>query len=86
MAMSKARTGRSKLEVMHPDAAGIDVGGSMHFVAVPNEAAEQSVRQFGVYTRDLQAMADWLQECGVKIVAIPACSAISGRWRCLNTP
>jgi hypothetical protein len=27
MAMSKARTGRSKLEVMHPDAAGIDVGG-----------------------------------------------------------
>jgi hypothetical protein len=31
-------------------------------VAVPNEAAEQSVRQFGVYTRDLQAMADWLQE------------------------
>ena len=70
MAMSKARTGRSKLEVMHPDAAGIDVGGSMHFVAVPNEAAEQSVRQFGVYTRDLQAMADWLQECGVKIVAM----------------
>ena len=70
MAMSKARTGRSKLEVMHPDAAGIDVGGSMHFVAVPNEAAEQSVRQFGVYTRDLQAMSDWLQECGVKIVAM----------------
>jgi transposase len=70
MASSKAKTGRSKLEVMHPDAAGIDVGGSMHFVAVPNEAAEQSVRQFGVYTRDLHAMADWLQACGVKIVAM----------------
>ena len=70
MATSKAKAGRSKLEVMHPDAAGIDVGGSMHFVAVPNEAAEQSVRQFGVYTRDLHAMADWLQACGVKIVAM----------------
>jgi hypothetical protein len=70
MATSKAKTGRSKLEVMYPDAAGIDVGGSMHFVAVPNEAAEQSVRQFGVYTRDLHAMADRLQACGVTIVAM----------------
>jgi len=70
MATSKGKTGRSKLEVMHPDAAGIDVGGAMHCVAVPNEAAEQSVRQFGVYTRELDAMADWLQACGVKIVAM----------------
>ena len=70
MATSKAKASRSKLEVMHPDAAGIDVVGSMDFVAVPNEAAEQSVRQFGVYTRDLHAMADWLQACGVKIVAM----------------
>jgi transposase len=28
------------------------------------------VRHFGVYTRDLHAMADWLQACGVKIVAM----------------
>lgn len=70
MATSKPRAGRPKLEVMYPDAAGIDVGGSSHYVAVPNHAAEESVRKFGCYTRDLNALADWLQECGVKIVAM----------------
>jgi transposase len=70
MVMIKPKVGRSKLEVMHPDAAGIDVGGSVHYVAVRNDAAEQSVRHFGVYTRDLHEMADWLQACGVKIVAM----------------
>jgi len=70
MRTSKGRGTRGKLEVMHPDAAGIDVGGTAHFVAVPNEAAEESVRQFGVYTRDLHALADWLQACSVKIVAM----------------
>ena len=42
----------------------------MHYVAVRNDAAEQSVRRFGVYTRDLHELADWLQACGVKIVAM----------------
>lgn len=70
MVASKGRTGRSRLEVMYPDAAGIDVGGKSHYVAVPNERAEQPVRQFGVYTRDLEDLAHWLQECGVKIVAM----------------
>jgi transposase len=65
-----ARGGRSKLEVMHPDAAGIDVGGSMHCVAVPNHAADETVRQFGCYTVELNALADWLAQCGVKIVAM----------------
>lgn len=70
MGTSKGKAARGKLEVMHPDAAGIDVGGTMHFVAVPNEAASETVRQFGVYTRDLHELADWLQGCGVKIVAM----------------
>jgi transposase len=70
MGTSKGKATRGKLEVMHPDAAGIDVGGTAHFVAVPNEAAEESLRQFGVYTRDLHELADWLRACGVKIVAM----------------
>ena len=69
-ATSKPKAGRSKLEVMYPDAAGIDVGGASHYVAVPNHAAEETVRNFGVYTRDLNEMADWLQSCGVKTVAM----------------
>lgn len=70
MGTSKGKPARGKLEVLHPDAAGIDVGGTAHYVAVPNEAAVESVRQFGVYTRDLHALADWLKACGVKIVAM----------------
>ena len=42
----------------------------MHCVAVPNHAAEETVRQFGCYTVDLNGLADWLAECGVKIVAM----------------
>lgn len=70
MGTSKGKPARGKLEVLHPDAAGIDVGGTAHYVAVPNEAAVESVRQFGVYTRDLHALADWLRTCGVKNVAM----------------
>lgn len=70
MGTSKGKPARGKLEVLHPDAAGIDVGGTAHYVAVPNEAAVESVRQFGVYTRELHALADWLKACGVKIVAM----------------
>jgi len=70
MGTSKVKPARGKLEVLHPDAAGIDVGGTAHYVAVRNEAAVESVRQFGVYTRDLHALADWLRTCGVKIVAM----------------
>lgn len=70
MGTSKPRSARSKLEVMHPDAAGIDVGGSSHYVAVPNHAADETVRKFGCYTVELNAMAEWLAQCGVKIVAM----------------
>ncbi len=36
------------LEVMHPDAAGIDIGNECHYVAVPSKRyPEQPVRRFG---------------------------------------
>jgi transposase len=58
------------LSRMQPNAAGIDVGSAVHYVAVPEERAEESVRHFGCYTTDLQALAGWLQECGVETVAM----------------
>jgi transposase len=61
---------RKRNEVVFPNAAGIDVGGSSHFVAVPTDAATDSVREFGAMTGDLQAMADWLLSCGVDVVAL----------------
>jgi transposase len=70
MVRSKPKVGKTKLEVMNPESAGIDVGGSRHYVAVRGDVTAESVRDFGCYTRDLHAMADWLLGCGVKVVAL----------------
>ena len=35
---------RSKLTITSPDAAGIDIGAQVHYVAVPEDRAEVSVR------------------------------------------
>jgi transposase len=61
---------RSELTVQHPDAAGIDIGGKSHFVAVPPGRSDTPVREFGCFTEDLPAMASWLLTCGVTIVAL----------------
>ena len=58
------------LEVVHPDAAGIDVGNSSHYVAVRPDRDQQPVRRFECFTADLHRLADWLQSCGVKTVAM----------------
>ena len=58
------------LEVMHPHAAGIDVGNSAHYVAVRPDRDPESVRRFECFTADLHRLADWLQQCGVTTVAM----------------
>jgi len=61
---------RKQQEEVFPNAAGIDVGGSSHWVSVPRHSCEESVREFGAMTDDLNAMADWLLACGVDTVAL----------------
>jgi len=61
---------RKREDEVFPNAAGIDVGASSHWVAVPPHLAEDSVREFGAMTDDLNAMADWLIACGVDTVAL----------------
>jgi transposase len=56
--------------VMQPDAAGIDIGATEIFVAVPVDRAAENVRCFPTFTQDLYALADWLKQCGVKTVAM----------------
>src|SRR5499425_1576494 len=58
------------LEVVHPDAAGIDIGNESHYVAVPSTRDSQPVRRFGCTTAELKAMADWLKQCGIRTVAM----------------
>ena len=58
------------LEVVHPDAAGIDVGNSAHYVAVRPGRDKEPVQRFECFTADLYRMANWLRSCGVKSVAM----------------
>ena len=62
------RTGH--LSQVNLNAAGIDVGASSHFVAVPEDRWEQPVREFEAFTAELYRLADWLTECGVETVAM----------------
>jgi len=58
------------LEVVHPHAAGIDVGNSAHYVAVRPDRDPEPVRRFECFTADLYRLAEWLESCGVKTVAM----------------
>jgi len=70
------------LEVVHPHAAGIDIGNESHYVAVPSTRDEQPVRRFGCTTAELKAMAAWLKQCGIRTVAIAYASYCTSLGRC----
>src|SRR5262249_8805887 len=56
--------------VVHPNAAGIDVGSEAHVVAVPSDRDDAPIRTFGVFTADLRTLADWLRQCGVTSIVL----------------
>jgi transposase len=58
------------LQHMSLNAAGIDIGSEQHMVAVPEGRDTVSVREFGTFTTDLEAIATWLKQCGVTTVAM----------------
>ena len=71
--MSSRRKSRAKpegLSQLNLNAAGIDVGATSHYVAVPADRAEQPVQEFEAFTADLYRLADWLTECGVQTVVM----------------
>ncbi len=52
------------------NAAGIDIGSTAHFVAVPEDRDKQVVREFKTFTTDLYELAAWLKECKIETVAM----------------
>ncbi len=60
------------LDVVHPHAAGIDVGGSEHYVAIAPSPDSDAVRCFGCFTTELQSLSQYLKEHGVRTVAMQA--------------
>lgn len=58
------------LPVLRPNAAAIDIGDTMHVVAVPLGRDKEQVKIFGAFTCDLQEIVKWLKYCRVDTVAM----------------
>lgn len=58
------------LHVLQPNAAGIDVGATAIYVAVPPDRDAQPVRHFDTFTQDLHEAAKWMKTCGIESVAM----------------
>jgi transposase len=58
------------LPIVHRHAAGLDIGSTEIWAAVPAESDPRPMRAFGTYTPDLHALADWLRACQVTTVAM----------------
>jgi len=58
------------LPIIEPNAAGIDIGATETFVEVPGDRDAEPVRSFKTFTADLERLADWLQQCQIRTVAM----------------
>jgi len=72
----RLRSADPGLEIVHPNAAGIDVGNASHYVAVRPDRDAEPVRRFECFTADLHRLAEWLRSCGVKTVAMQSTGPI----------
>ncbi len=55
---------------LHPNAAGLDIGARAIVVAVPAERDATPVRVFATFMPDLQALVEWLIQCGIDTTAM----------------
>jgi transposase len=70
MPKDKPRTKPAGLPIIHPFAAGIDIGSRFHVVAVSPDLCDEPVQTFQAFTGDLQRMADWLVATGTQTVVM----------------
>ena len=59
-----------QLPHVNPHAAGLDIGSTEIWAAVPPTQGPQPVRKFGTYTPDLMALVEWLQQEHIETVAM----------------
>ena len=87
----KPKVDGKALEVVYPHAAGSDIGGHEHWVAISPERDEEPRPRFDCFTADVEQMADWLVDRGVRSVAMQStgvywmpCSRFcnSTAWKC----
>jgi transposase len=68
--VKKDRKKIAKLPLIELNAAGIDIGATQIFVAVPPDRDTEVVRCFGTFTADLEKLADWLEACQIRTAAM----------------
>ena len=68
--MARKAKSSQDLPVIEANAAGIDVGATQIFVAVPANRDPEPIRCFDTFTTDLEALADWLEKCSIRTVAM----------------
>jgi transposase len=66
----KSKNNAPALPVLNPNAAGLDIGATEIYVAVPADRDSEPVRCFATFTQDLGALADWLEQCRIQTVAM----------------
>lgn len=70
MPKSRRPLRRSSPPVLNFDSAGIDIGATEIYVAVPDDRDDRSTRRFGAFTEDLHRIADWLSACRIRSIAM----------------
>src|SRR5204862_5496112 len=70
--MGKRTKKVEQMAIIHPNAAGLDIGAREIYGCVPPDRAEDNVKVFGTFTPDLNRLADWLTEHEVDTVAMEA--------------
>jgi transposase len=60
----------ASMPLIHPHAAGIDVGAEEHWVCVPADRDAQLIQKFSAFTCDLYRLADWLTACRITTVVM----------------
>jgi len=67
---NKKKIGTPVLHCLNGNAAGVDVGATEIYIAVPPDRDLQPVRRFSTFTEDLHAAATWLKGCKIETVAM----------------
>jgi len=78
------------LDVIHPNAAGIDVGNASHFVAISPKRDSQPVREFPCFTEHLRRLLQEVEEVVMEstaqywrpVWAAGRCVSRTGHSRC----
>nr|WP_320016534.1 IS110 family transposase [uncultured Desulfobacter sp.] len=66
----KSKSGIENLNAIHPNAAGIDIGATEIYIAVPGDRSDDPVKCFDTFTDDLHDAARWLKSCDIDSIAM----------------